>query len=111
MDAWLADWGYARGDLDRRDIMAWMDSPPLGVADMPGIQPDERLEELEAATGVDKARLFLTMMRAHHEGGIHMAEYAAEHASTEKVRDFARFVATNQRKEVVEYDVKLATLA
>jgi uncharacterized protein (DUF305 family) len=111
MDAWLADWGHARGDLDRRDIMGWMGSPPLRVADMPGMQPEERLEALEAATGVEKERLFLTMMRAHHEGGVHMAEYAAEHASTEKVRDFAEFVATNQRKEVREYDLKLAELS
>jgi uncharacterized protein (DUF305 family) len=111
MDAWLADWGYGRGDLERRDIMGWMGSPPLGVADMPGMQTGERLDALEAATGVDKARLFLTMMRAHHEGGIHMAEYAAEHASTAKVRDFARFVATNQRKEVNEYDLELAKLS
>ena len=72
---------------------------------MPGMASDEQLDQLEAATGPEKSRLFLTMMREHHRGGLHMADYAATHAKTEKVRDLAKLIATNQRKEVREYDL------
>ena len=107
MDAWLADWGKLRGDLDRTDVMGWMPGMPrsLTVAAMPGMASEEQLDQLEAATGPEKSRLFLTMMRDHHRGGLHMADYAATHAKTEKVHDLAELIAANQRKEVREYDL------
>jgi uncharacterized protein (DUF305 family) len=73
------------------------------VADMPGMQTDEALDELAAASGREADRLFFTMMREHHIGGVHMAEYAAEHAGSSRVRELASRMARFQTTEVAEY--------
>lgn len=103
MDAWLQDWGLTRGDPERR-VMGWM-GPSLARAQMPGIQSDAQIEALRAATGRNADRLFLTMMADHHRGGIHMADYAAAHASHGKVRDLASLMVKNQTSEVKEYQL------
>ena len=41
-------------------------------------------------------------MTAHHEGGIHMAEFAAEQGSRRDVRSLAERMAENQRGEIVD---------
>jgi uncharacterized protein (DUF305 family) len=78
---------------------------------MPGMQPPQAMDALEAATGDDAGRLFLTMMRDHHLGGVHMAEYAAEHGSDDDIRDLATRMARNQRVEANEYRAQLTRLA
>jgi uncharacterized protein (DUF305 family) len=103
MDAWLQDWDLTRGDPERR-VMGWM-GPSLARAQMPGIQSDAQIEALRAATGRDADRLLLTMMADHHRGGIHMAEYAAAHASRGKVRNLAALMVKNQTSEVREYQL------
>jgi uncharacterized protein (DUF305 family) len=108
MDAWLDDWGLLRGDPDRT-AMRWM-GMSTSVAGMPGMQPDERVDELLGASGQDANRLFLTMMKDHHQGGVHMAKDAARHADTKKVRELAEMMAANQETEIREYDQVLARL-
>ena len=41
-------------------------------------------------------------MIEHHAGGIHMAQYAQEHARLGDVRDLARAMAANQEMEIDE---------
>ena len=41
-------------------------------------------------------------MVAHHEGGIHMAEYAVEHAENDEVRKMAAAVVAGQQSEIDE---------
>jgi uncharacterized protein (DUF305 family) len=108
MDAWLDDWGTSRGDPDRR-AMTWMGMDTT-VPDMAGMQPDDKLQQLLDATGADANRLFLTMMRDHHQGGIHMAKDAAEHAKVGKVRELASIMARNQSAEIREYDQVMVRL-
>lgn len=105
MSAWLGDWGYDTGGLDRT-AMAWMNQPvPLAV--MPGMQEPERMEQLRSASGLQREVLFLEMMTEHHQGGVHMASYASEHARWAKVRDFAGVLARNQAGEIAEYRLVL----
>jgi uncharacterized protein (DUF305 family) len=103
---WMRDWldeeGYAPGAPDRT-AMEWMDEP-VPVAEMPGMQTQERLDELAAATGADADRLFFEIMTEHHLGGVHMAEHAAANGARPEVVEFAAAVARNQRIEVVEYE-------
>jgi len=101
MLGWLRDWGYETGDVDR-EAMGWMDMAPTPVADMPGMQPVAKVRELEAARGRDADGLFLDMMIDHHEGGIHMAEYAMRHAGQQKVRGLAKLIVRVQRSEIGE---------
>jgi uncharacterized protein (DUF305 family) len=43
-------------------------------------------------------------MTAHHLGGAHMADYAAEFSQVEAVRQLAERTSYNQLIEVVEYE-------
>ncbi len=73
------------------------------LSDMPGMASPQALDELDAATGADTDRQFLELMRTHHEGGIHMADWAAQFGSNERVRALASQIAEYQRVEVNEY--------
>ena len=68
------------------------------------------MQALADAQGGEADRLFLELMRAHHEGGIHMAEYAAENGSNERVRELAGRIAEYQRIEVREYTMLMERL-
>ena len=63
----------------------------------------DALDQLDAATGTDTDRQFLELMRTHHQGGVHMADYEAQHGSNERVRALASQIAEYQRVEVNEY--------
>jgi uncharacterized protein (DUF305 family) len=102
MRDWLAEEGYEEGPPDRM-AMEWMNEP-VPVAEMPGMQTQERLDELANATGTEADRLFFEIMTEHHLGGVHMAEHAAANGARPEIIDFAASVARNQRIEVVEYE-------
>lgn len=103
MTAWLDDWGQPLGDPDRM-AMEWMSHPmpPTKVTEMAGMQPAADVKALRDLPPAEVDRRYLEMMIAHHQGGIHMADDAAEHAGEEKVRDLARRIANVQRQEIVE---------
>ena len=101
MTALLEDWGYDTGDADR-DAMAWMGTP-TAVEDMAGMLPEEQVAAFRKMTGDEANEGFLQLMYQHHEGGLHMAEYAQEHASDPRVVALATRIANNQRAELAEY--------
>lgn len=101
METLLANDGQVPGDVDRM-VMGWMNMPTQ-LQYMPGMASPDQINALAAASGDDANRGFLTLMREHHRGGLHMAEYAAETASNPKVRELARRIADYQRIEVNEY--------
>ena len=59
-------------------------------------------------SGADADQLFVELMVAHHQGGVHMAEYAATEAENAEVRDLAESIATGQQGEIVELEQRLA---
>jgi uncharacterized protein (DUF305 family) len=83
--------------------MAWM-GHAVDPSEMPGMASDAELEELAAATGSDADELFTELMTAHHQGGIDMANQAADEAENDAVRDFAAATARNQQSEIVELE-------
>jgi uncharacterized protein (DUF305 family) len=102
MEQLLDQGGHGRGGTDRL-VMTWM-GEPTPLRQMPGLATEAQLDALETASGADADRLFLQLMRAHHEGGIHMAQFAASSGSNQRVRDLAARMAEYQRIEVNEYD-------
>lgn len=99
----LADHGAIRPEYDTaRTAMAWMDMP-AEMGSMPGMASAEELTGLGAARGDAADRLFLSLMSAHHEGGVHMAQFAAEHAADPRVRELAGRMAKYQSVEIREY--------
>ncbi|HEY6532850.1 MAG TPA: DUF305 domain-containing protein [Acidimicrobiales bacterium] len=106
----LAERGVGRPDRDPdRPAMGWMGMSAT-VATMPGMASDADLERLRTAEGLEADVLFLTLMQAHHEGGIHMAEEAAANAEDPAVRELALRIARVQASEVAEYQVLLDEL-
>ncbi len=106
MQGWLSLWGAAVEPPDGRH-MAWMAGDAHthgaatsgGVDTMPGMASSEELRALRAADGQQRDVLFLQLMLRHHQGGVAMLEYGAEHASTPEVRNLAAQMLTAQTGE------------
>jgi uncharacterized protein (DUF305 family) len=97
----LHDFGAAEAN-ETGTAMTWMAMAPTPVDEMPGMATPDQLTALAQADGKDADILFLRMMIAHHQGGVHMADYAAEHAKTARVRELALAMAHNQTSEISE---------
>jgi uncharacterized protein (DUF305 family) len=96
----LRTWGHREAN-ETDTGMVWMDmATPLDR--MPGLATPADLDALRAASGSEADALWLGLMIAHHDGGVHMAEHAAEHAGTDDVRELAAAMAAGQRGEIVE---------
>jgi uncharacterized protein (DUF305 family) len=106
MQGWLSLWGIP---LTGGEPMAWMGdgghsghdmNMDMGTGDlMPGMATEEELAGLRSLTGTAFDVEFLRLMIRHHQGGTDMAEYAAEHAGIQVVRDLARTIAESQSAE------------
>ena len=111
MRAWLADWGESTSPPTT--VMAWMgmnDGQGMPAAMMPGLATDDEMRALSQADGMAQGRLWLELMRAHHVGGIGMAEAAIELVRAGKVIRLARTQVDVQTYEISQYDVLLDTL-
>jgi uncharacterized protein (DUF305 family) len=81
--------------------MAWM-GMAMPIDQMPGLASEDDLVALQSASGAEADALFVELMVAHHEGGVHMAEFAAENAENPEVRAMARSMAESQTDEINE---------
>lgn len=96
----LRDFGAS--EVNETDTaMAWMDEP-VALDRMPGLATDADIDVLRAAGGAEADQTFVTLMTAHHLGGVHMAEHAAMHAGTDEVRAMAASMLKGQRGEIDE---------
>ena len=82
-------------------VMGWM-GHATDLAKMPGLATDEELTELRNARGKEADLVFGRLMIAHHEGGIHMAEYALDNAKNPEVRALAKAMIKAQTGEIAE---------
>jgi uncharacterized protein (DUF305 family) len=87
-------------DLEQ-PAMVWMNQP-TPFERMPGIATDEQVAELACLSGPAADELFASLMIAHHQAGIHMAEYEVDHGSNGEAKDLARSMITGQRDEIAE---------
>jgi uncharacterized protein (DUF305 family) len=103
MHGWLDLWGFTPTG---GETMAWM-SPDGGHAGhamgegglMPGMATEEELATLRGLSGTAFDVEFLRLMIRHHQGGLDMAEYAAENAQEQVVRRLAQTIAESQTAE------------
>jgi uncharacterized protein (DUF305 family) len=98
----LAEFGAPAVSEDGR-AMEWM-GHSMDPSEMPGMATEEQLDALATATGADADELFVELMTAHHEGGIDMANEAAERAESDAVVRFAESSARNQQSEIAEME-------
>lgn len=119
MQGWLDAWNLTRNSSDQS--MAWMSgdaghqhgasaATTTTIASdtaMPGMASAAEMDQLAASTGRDFDVLFLQLMIRHHQGGVPMAQYAADHAETGYVRRLAQSIVDAQTSEI---DAMTATL-
>lgn len=51
---------------------------------------------------------FAMMMREHHMGAVQMAQWQLEHGKDQKMKDMARKIIADQKKEIAQFDRFLA---
>jgi uncharacterized protein (DUF305 family) len=87
--------------------MAWM-GMPTDRGQMPGMASEDDLDRLATLSGREADEFYVQLMTDHHEGGIHMAEYAAGNAENDEVREMAAAMASSQADEIIEIEQELA---
>ncbi|MEU4342461.1 DUF305 domain-containing protein [Nocardia sp. NPDC023852] len=113
MQGWLQLWGKPAQSVD--GYMGWMTEPSSGhdhsgtnspghsmsgpMATMPGMATPAELAALRQATGPELDTMFLQLMLRHHQGGLPMIDYAAQHAETTAVSTLAETMSKTQRGE------------
>jgi uncharacterized protein (DUF305 family) len=89
--------------------MDWM-GVPVAPSDMPGIPTEAEARELAGASGAEADDRFTTLMIRHHAAGAAMADHAAEHGSSARVRRLAAAMASVQRTEINEMNARRRAL-
>ncbi|WP_067507866.1 DUF305 domain-containing protein [Actinoplanes sp. TFC3] len=107
MQAWLRDWNLSPTGSEAP--MAWMPGSAGAVVNglMPGMATPEQLAKLRTATGTDLDVQFLTLMRQHHLGGIHMAQEALALSDNKDVDWLADSMVSSQQGEITLIDAML----
>lgn len=112
MAGWLTVWGQPQLPDAGAPHMQWMSEGGThthsngeggrttgSVQRMPGMATSEELDKLRKLTGKELDVFFLQLMLRHHEGGLEMAEYAAEHGAKGYVRNLADKIVQSQENE------------
>jgi uncharacterized protein (DUF305 family) len=107
LEQFLRDRGLARAD-PQRTVMEWMHEP-VAHEQMPGLATPAQIVALTGAEGPAFDQQFVDLMIRHHEGGVHMAQYAAEHAETQYIRDLASRIVVAQNNELTDLRQLTAT--
>jgi uncharacterized protein (DUF305 family) len=110
MQGWLDVWGLSRTSTQPQ--MKWMAGHEHLTSDglMPGMATPARMDKLLSSRGTALDILFLQLMIHHHQGGVVMANYGAQHATQDEVRTLAESIATAQTNEIVQMEALLRQL-
>lgn len=116
MFAWVQLWGLK--PTGSQPPMAWMGSDHHGATTasgesvaMPGMASESDLARLTAARGVEADRIFLTLMMAHHKGGVEMADAVLARSDRSEVVTLARAMKAAQTSEIQAMQQMLAARA
>jgi uncharacterized protein (DUF305 family) len=105
----LSSWNHRATPDPTGTAMEWMQDP-RPAQQMLGMASTEDLDRLRNAEGPEADELFSRLTIVHHDGGVHMADYAVAHGETGNIRQFARGVAAIQRSEIGELNGMRAQL-
>ena len=110
MAGWLDVWGLPATSTQTQ--MAWMSGHGHLTADglMPGMATPTELNKLMSLRGNALDVFFLQLMIRHHQGGLPMAQYGADHASSSYVRRLAQSIVNAQSGEIVSMEQLLRQL-
>jgi uncharacterized protein (DUF305 family) len=110
MQAWLRNWHLS--PTSSQPAMAWMPDSAGSVVNglMPGMATPDQIDKLRKATGRDLDVQFLTLMRQHHLGGIHMAQEILKLSKNDDVTWLAQTMVASQQGEITLIDNMLKQL-
>jgi uncharacterized protein (DUF305 family) len=101
---------FSESETNESDTaMSWM-GMPVPLEEMTGMATDAELQTLYKARDAAADKIFATLMIAHHKGGVHMAEYAAEHGKNSEVVALAKAIVKSQNSEIDELNKVLTKL-
>ncbi|WP_229071316.1 DUF305 domain-containing protein [Actinoplanes sp. DH11] len=100
MQSWLRDWHLS--PTGTTEPMAWIPGSEGAIVNglMPGMATPDQMATLREATGKDLDVQFLTLMRAHHVGGVHMAQEALKLSDNTDVTWLAQSMVAAQQGEI-----------
>ena len=103
MSGWLDAWRLPVNDPSPQ--MAWMSGSGhdhlQGNGLMPGMASTAEVNKLQSLTGEALDVYFLQLMLRHHQGGLPMAQWGAQHAGQDYVRNAAQKMVDAQTAEIV----------
>lgn len=116
MASWLEEWDQPvpdtdggmgmDGDMDHGD-MDHGDMDDMG--DMPGMMSGADFDDLEGERGSAFEQMWMSMMIAHHEGAIEMAETELDEGEDADALELARSIAESQQAEIEEMEQLLGS--
>ncbi|MGC5016966.1 DUF305 domain-containing protein [Micromonospora sp. DT47] len=113
MSGWLTAWGKPAPMASASGGMPGMtggSGMPEMDHGMPGMVSAADMDKLEAASGKDFDKHFLTMMIAHHQGAITMAEDEVTRGANTDAKALAQRIITAQQAEIATMNKILARL-
>lgn len=108
MTGWLKAWGEDVPSDSSSDMggMGGMDGsdPSMGgePGGVPGMMSDADMKALDAATGAEFDRMFLTLMSEHHEGAIAMAKTEQANGKNPDAIALAKKIEAAQAAEIAQ---------
>ncbi|MEV4705432.1 DUF305 domain-containing protein [Actinoplanes sp. NPDC049316] len=93
MNQWLTAWG-------KPAVMPSMSGHGTDHASMPGMMSEQDMAKLMDAKGASFDKQFLTMMIAHHEGAIEMAQQEVAQGSNPDAKTLAQKIVADQQAEI-----------
>ncbi|MEV6924782.1 DUF305 domain-containing protein [Dactylosporangium sp. NPDC051485] len=113
MQGWLTAWGKPAPAMS--DGMGGMDHGAMpgmsGPSAMPGMMSDADMARLRAASGKDFDKQFCTMMIAHHQGAITMANQELANGTNADAKALAQQIITAQQAEIATMQKIVARLS
>jgi len=103
MTGWLEEWGEPTAMPGSEDGgMEGMDHSgmDMGGVSASGMMTAEDMASLGEARGAEFDRMWLSMMIAHHQGAITMAQQVLETTSDSRVKSLADAIIDGQTKEI-----------
>lgn len=97
MSGWLRGWDEPVPDPSMGSMDHGME---MGDMDMGGMMSDDDMARLDDATGAGFDRMWLTMMVAHHEGAVMMAETEQRDGKNRDAMDLAGAIIAGQSQEI-----------
>lgn len=103
MRGWLTSWGDATTPASHTGM-------DHGGMTMDGMSQEQVMTKLRGLSGVEFDKQFLTMMIAHHEGAVVMAEQQLKDGQSGETKALAEKIIKDQRAEIDQMSTMLANL-